>query len=434
MSTSPPPALPFELDAPLPAELAGRHQGWLTRYRRYPVFSRPWVRGRLRVLLPIVLLSWLALALPALVAGEPGQPVPLGAALQVAIGLTLPLWLGPWLAMRVRQRHWPEERERRGLLAAIVLPVLLMAAFHAWGAEPFKQWIAEQQGAVDASGKRKRVVMTLGLTVRGPDIPPAQDIPDPADPLTRLGSVVPLALLSLLLAGGAALPAWRRERSGMAELAREQELARAQAQRHEAEMRLSVLAAQVEPHFLFNTLAGVRSAIATDPPRASEMIDRLTDYLRAAIPRLRSDGEVHATLGAQLDIVRAYLGLMAARMPRLRWAVSAQPDLLQARCPPLMLISLAENAIKHGVERKVGPARVEVRAELESPGRLRLTVQDDGPGFQPAAGGGGLGLTNLRERLAQLYGQRASLTLQARPEGGLAAVLSLPLENDTVPD
>ncbi|HRD98472.1 MAG TPA: histidine kinase, partial [Rubrivivax sp.] len=88
-------------------------------------------------------------------------------------------------------------------------------------------------------------------------------------------------------AGGAALWGWRRERAALAALAQSRELARAQAQRREAEMRLSVLAAQVEPHFLFNTLAGVRSAIATDPPRASEMIDRLVDYLRAAIPRLR---------------------------------------------------------------------------------------------------------------------------------------------------
>ena len=164
-------------------------------------------------------------------------------------------------------------------------------------------------------------------------------------------------------------------------LARERELAQAKAQRHEAELRLSVLAAQVEPHFLFNTLAGVRSAIATDPARASEMIDRLVDYLRAAIPRLRSDGRVQATLGAQLDIVRAYLGLMAARMPRLQWSVDAAPALLAAHCPPLMLISLAENAVKHGVERKIGAARIDVRADRDEQGRLRVTVLDDGAGF-----------------------------------------------------
>jgi LytS/YehU family sensor histidine kinase len=208
---------------------------------------------------------------------------------------------------------------------------------------------------------------------------------------------------------------WRREQHELAALARERDLAQAQAQRREAELRLSVLAAQVEPHFLFNTLAGVRSAIATDPARASEMIDRLVDYLRASIPRLRSDGRVQATVGAQLDIVRAYLGLMAARMPRLQWSVNAPPNCCRRRCPPLMLISLAENAVKHGVERKIGPARVEVRAERDDQGRLVLSVPTTGPGFQPTAAGSGLGLANIRERLAQLYPVQAELLLKARP-------------------
>jgi LytS/YehU family sensor histidine kinase len=189
-----------------------------------------------------------------------------------------------------------------------------------------------------------------------------------------------------------------------------------------------VLAAQVEPHFLFNTLAGVRGAIATDPVRASEMIDRLADYLRAAIPRLRSDGSAQATVGAQFELVRAYLGLMAARMSRLAFSVDAPAELLAARCPPLMLISLAENAVKHGVEPKIGPARVDVSARRDDDGRLALVVEDDGVGFGASAAGSGIGLSNLRERLAQLYGARATLTLKARPGGGVAATLSLPLE------
>jgi LytS/YehU family sensor histidine kinase len=225
-----------------------------------------------------------------------------------------------------------------------------------------------------------------------------------------------------------ALWGWRRERQGLAALAREQELERAQAQRREAELRLSVLAAQVEPHFLFNTLAGVRSAIATDPARASEMIDHLVDYLRAAIPRLRSSGDSDATLGAQLDIVRAYLGLMSARMPRLSWAVQADDELLALRCPPLMLISLAENAVKHGAEPKVGPVRVEVVAQRRSDGGLEVTVADDGAGFGASGGGSGLGLSNIRERLRQIHGDTAALGLKALPDGGVAATLSLPPE------
>jgi LytS/YehU family sensor histidine kinase len=189
-----------------------------------------------------------------------------------------------------------------------------------------------------------------------------------------------------------------------------------------------VLAAQVEPHFLFNTLAGVRSAIATDPPRASEMIDRLVDYLRAAIPRLRSDGGAQATLGGQIDIVRAYLGLMSARMPRLRFDIDVPADLLAMPCPPLMLISLAENAVKHGVEPKIGPVQVTVQARRAADGLLEVTVADDGAGFGGSAGGSGLGLTNIRERLHQMFPARAALTLRARPAGGVAATLSLPTE------
>jgi LytS/YehU family sensor histidine kinase len=193
-------------------------------------------------------------------------------------------------------------------------------------------------------------------------------------------------------------------------------------------MRLSVLAAQVEPHFLFNTLAGVRSAIATDPPRASEMIDRLVDYLRAAIPRLRTDGGAQATVGGQLEIVRAYLGLMAARMPRLSFAIDAPAELLAEPCPPLMLISLAENAVKHGAEPKIGPVKVTLTACRSSNGGLDLTVADDGAGFGSQATGTGLGLANIRDRLQQIYQGRAELTLKAGPEGGVVATLHLPPE------
>ena len=419
-----------DLDAPLPAELAGRHQGWLTRYRRYPVYSRPWVRGRLRTLGLVVLLSLAALMSPLLLmAGQPDAPTPLGGLAQIAIIVLLPLGLGPLLAQGVRRRRLGARREWLGLVAAQVLTVLAVLAFAEWGSEPLKQWIAEQRGSVDAQGKRKRMVMSLGLSVTDPSRPEPPLLAGMENSLgVKLSNAISVALAAFLLGGGAGLWGWRREREGLAGLARERELASAQARRREAELRLSVLAAQVEPHFLFNTLAGVRSAIATDPQRASEMVDRLVDYLRATIPHLRSDGGVQATLGAQLDIVRAYLGLMAARLPRLQWQVRSPPELLAARCPPLMLISLAENAVKHGVERKIGPARIEVQAGRDEQGRLLVTVADDGPGFDASGSGGGIGLANIRERLAQLHPGEAELLLKARPEGGVLAGIAIPLE------
>jgi len=420
------------LGEPLPPELAGRTHGWLTGYRRYPVFSAPWVRGRLRGPGSLTVLVMAVLALPMF--WGPVDRWPLGGIAQLAVQVLVPLLLGPWLALQVRRRGWPAQHEWRALVATMAAVVLLLLAFHQWGAEPLKQTLAEWTGQVEADGRRKRMVMQIGIIVSDPESPasaPQPPRPGEMPPSVQAFNFASSVLVSFLLAGGAGLWGWQRERRGLLALQRERELARAQAARREAELRLSVLAAQVEPHFLFNTLAGVRSAIATDPARASEMIDRLVDYLRAAIPRLRSDGGSAATLAGQLDIVRAYLGLMAARMPRLAWTIDVAPELLAAHCPPLMLISLAENAVKHGVEPKIGPVHVEVRAVRTADGRLEITVADDGAGFAASSSGGGLGLTNIRERLQQVYGDRAALTLKVRPEGGVAAVLTLPIDEES---
>jgi len=442
-SQPPPPGL--SLDQPLPVELTGRAQGWFGRYRRYPVFSARWVRGRL--------LAWslpfsafvFTLAIAAF--GDAPATPPWGAFLQLTLLIGLPMLLGPWLGHRVRRRGWEPVREGRALALALAGVVALMLLMLQFAAEPMKQFIAEQTGAVDASGKRRKVQLSVGVSVRQPDEAAASaQAPAVASRMSRgeadreddfwqaVTNTVSSAVLTFWMAGGMALLALRRERDGLAALRRERELAAAQAQRRDAELRLSLLAAQVEPHFLFNTLAGVRSAIATDPARASDMVDRLAEYLRASIPRLRSDGAATATVASQFDIVRAYLGLMAARMPRLRFAVDAAPDLLAAHCPPLMLISLAENAVKHGVELKIGPASITVTAGRTSDGRLALSVADDGVGFGPSQAGAGIGLANLRERLEQLYPNtpgepaRAALSLSARPQGGVLAVVTLPLE------
>jgi hypothetical protein len=238
-------------------------------------------------------------------------------------------------------------------------------------------------------------------------------------------------LLVCWLGGITDLVAFVRQRGKLDDVLRDQALRRADAARVEAELRLSVLAAQVEPHFLFNTLASVRSAIATDQARAAAIVDHLADYLRATIPQMRHEAARGSVpLARQLDAARAYLALMHERMPRLAFAVEAEPGLDTAQVPPLMLISLVENAVKHGVEPKAGPARIAVsarRATDAGTALLELEVRDDGVGFGSATSGAGIGLANIQERLAGLYGRQASLTLKALPEGGVAAILRLPL-------
>jgi len=422
------------LEQPLPSALTGRASGWPMAYRRYPVFSAAWMRGRWRLMALVLAPVLLLFASPLFTEAPLDRPY--GGYVTLVIEIAIPVLLGPWLGWQVRRRHWPRRHEGLGLLAAVLLAVALSGAFESLLAEPLKQRVAELTGTVDEQGKRRRVAMILGVTVATPDSAASQPAaPRPPDsridsPVVQAANAAGRATIGFCLAGGLALLGWRREHRGLQALEQERALAEAQARRREAELRLSVLAAQVEPHFLFNTLAGVRSAIATDPGRASEMIDRLVDYLRAAIPRLRSDGGSAATLGGQLDIVRAYLGLMAARMPRLSWSVDAAAGLLALPCPPLMLISLAENAVKHGAEPKIGPAHIEVRAARTSDGRLEVTVADDGAGFAATGSGGGLGLANIRERLQQMYGERGALTLKARPGGGVAATLTLPLDEE----
>jgi signal transduction histidine kinase len=419
-----------DLETALPLELTGSTHNWFSRYRRYPVFSRPWVRGRARAWSTILAAVLAVLTLVMLVAA-PADRLPGGLA-QLIVFIAVPMFAGPWLGALVRRRRWSPATEEIALWLVLLALVALMQVFTLAVAEPMKQFIAEKTGGVDSQGKRRQIVMSVGVSISQPDAPASSaSAAGPAAP--GLGRDSPInvassALLSFWLAGGAALFGWRRERSGLQALQAERELADAQSRRREAELRLSVLAAQVEPHFLFNTLAGVRSAIHSDPARASEMIDRLVEYLRASIPRLRSDGSAQATVGGQFDLVRAYLSLMSARMPRLRFTIECPEALIHARCPPLMLISLAENAVKHGVEPKIGPCRIEVRAEHAASGELVLSVLDDGVGFGVSQAGTGLGLSNLRERLAQLYPGQSALTLKARPEGGVAATISLPLE------
>jgi len=205
------------------------------------------------------------------------------------------------------------------------------------------------------------------------------------------------------------------------------ELAEAeQLKRQLAEARVQAMQAQVEPHFLFNTLASIDHLIETDPPRASAMQKNLIQYLRAALPKMR---ESSTTLGREVDLVRAYLEILKVRMDeRLTTEFTVPDGLRSAAFPPMMLQTIVENAIKHGLEPKPDGGAIRVAAEIVD-GRLRVTVADTGLGFDPdntRTRGTGLGLTNIRERLAMLHEGKGSLAIAPNQPSGTVVSIELP--------
>jgi hypothetical protein len=201
--------------------------------------------------------------------------------------------------------------------------------------------------------------------------------------------------------------------------------------RQMTEARLQALQAQVEPHFLYNTLANVQALTEVDPPTANRLVGHLIEYLRAALPKMR---ESSSTVGQEVERVRAYLNILKIRMgERLNFDIHVDDDLLALPFPPMMLPSLVENAIKHGLEPQRDGGRIDVlatRALRDGEERLVLQVKDTGAGLsqRPTDSGGGLGLSNLRERLLALYAGHGHFSLEANEPQGAVATLDIPLD------
>jgi signal transduction histidine kinase len=227
------------------------------------------------------------------------------------------------------------------------------------------------------------------------------------------------ALMGMLLALGALL----RERDAQARAqALQVELLKERLERLAADARLSLMTAQIQPHFLLNTLANVQALVESGSPRAGPVFRSLIAYLRAAVPRLQQE---RATLGDEERLVTAYLDLMQMRMPdRLRYSVEIDPALRSLPFPPMALLTLVENAIHHGVDPAVDGGQVDVRGHREDAGRITITVADDGGGLKETAREG-TGLSNLRQRLAALYPQGAQLALTENVPRGLRAEIHI---------
>jgi signal transduction histidine kinase len=206
----------------------------------------------------------------------------------------------------------------------------------------------------------------------------------------------------------------RGEQATSQETATEKELAVA---------RLKLLHAQVEPHFLYNTLGSAKYLVRSDPEGAERIIDNLILYLRHSLPRL--DDET-TTLGEELTRVRAYLDIMQIRMgARLRTEVSVPEALLAVPFPSMMMQTLVENAIKHGLEPKTGGGTIWIMV-ADKADKVTITVADDGIGLGPQAAGGGVGLRNLRERLRLAYGAAAAFDIASNFPAGVAATITVP--------
>ncbi len=202
------------------------------------------------------------------------------------------------------------------------------------------------------------------------------------------------------------------------------ELARAQLEQGESEQQLALLQAQIEPHFLFNMLGNVRRLYRMEPQAGAEAVRSLMRYLRTALPQLRSR---HASLGEEVDLVRAYLDLFQLRMgAQLAFSIEVDDALRDAEFPPMLLVTLVENAIKHGLE-PAGGGRVEVLARHRRH-LLEVAVFDDGAGFSATASSGtGVGLVNARRQLEARYQGRARLYLEECEPHGARAVIVMPL-------
>lgn len=237
-----------------------------------------------------------------------------------------------------------------------------------------------------------------------------------------------LLLLSVFISAILASIFHIRERRARAEAAFQAERARVESVERQFHIaRFKLLEAQVQPHFLYNTLANVISLVDSDPATAKRMVERLIDYLRGTAI---AAGTTHATLGSQLELLRAYLDLIVLRLgSRLRYRIEIPPELEALPLPPMLIQPLVENAIKHGLEPKVGGGEVVIRA-TRAGADITLVVADDGLGVGAAVrdGSTGIGLANLRQRLAALYGSSARLTMEDA-EPGTRVIVTLPAES-----
>ena len=273
------------------------------------------------------------------------------------------------------------------------------------------------------------LLVVLGIALGNALLPGASPLYKVARPGT-LTALLPFGLEVALVMFAIRGFGERRARAELAAARQREEIA--EAARLLAEARLKALQAQIEPHFLYNTLAGVLSLIDTRPATARHMLERFIDFLRASLAASRAE---RSNVGAEFVLARAYLDVLAVRMgPRLRFSIDATEAAQAAPIAPMLIQPLVENAVMHGLEPKVEGGLLRLNARLDGP-LLCIEVQDDGVGIgnAPTRSGGGVGLANLKARIRSLYGPSAQLELLDQPGGGACVRLLLPHSTADIP-
>jgi hypothetical protein len=308
-------------------------------------------------------------------------------------------------------------------LRTIILGLSATTAFALFEVWPrsLPRWLQRWALQVVAVGVFMPVTTVLIYVLSTPQgAPPFWETP------SRMSGWTHLTFAGLLLAPWTALAAIVRQKEAFA---RDQKLAfaleRSELERQALDARLHLLQAQVAPHFLFNTLANVQALVDAGSPHASVVLRSLTAYLRAAVPLLH---EPVATIERELQLVRPYLELMQMRMPdRLQYAMNVDPAALNVRCPPTTVLTLVENAVRHGIDPSEEGGRIDIDVERRRE-RCVIRVTDTGVGLDQSGSGLGTGLTTLRERLRLLFGDAAQLRLTSGAPRGVAVEIDLPAQ------
>jgi signal transduction histidine kinase len=324
-----------------------------------------------------------------------------------AVGLLMiPTWRGPTSSLFLR---------------TIIIGLSATTAFALFEMWPSRlpRWLQRWALQVVAVGVCMPVTTLLIYVLTTPaGAPPFWDDP------TRMSGWTHLTFAAILLAPWTALAAVVRQKEAFA---RDQKLAfaleRSELERQALDARLHLLQAQVAPHFLFNTLANVQALVEAGSPHASAVLRSLTAYLRAAVPVLH---EPAATIERELQLVRPYLELMQMRMPdRLQYAINVDPSALKVRCPPTTLLTLVENAVRHGIDPSEEGGRITIDIERRGE-RCVVRVIDTGAGLHESVNGLGTGLTTLRERLQLIFGEAAQLRLTSGAPRGVTVEVDIP--------